>query len=230
MAANARWKGLPWIAATGAVVGVGLAVLLFVRQPAAPEVATPAPATARADAPVTPSAPSEPPPGAAAPTAVAGSGAVPDAPRAPEPPPAEGVPQIHPVDLEALRAKLPDNLYWELGAPTKDPEVLKRREDDARRWNDLYGKVLSGSATEEEVRQYYEHRRRVSEDFITFAATVLAEYGEQLPEQERGLYELSINMHRTRLAELPGQEQDALARRQVQEQRREAWRQGQQTP
>ncbi|NPC81181.1 hypothetical protein HPC49_23500, partial [Pyxidicoccus fallax] len=148
----------------------------------------------------------------------------------PEPPPPDQAPQLHPVDLASLREKLPDNLYWELGAPTKDPEVLKRREDDAKRWNDLYGKVLSGSATEEEVRRYYEHRRRVSEDFITFAGAVLTEYGDRLPEQERGLYELSINMHRTRLAELPGQEQDALARRQVQEQRREAWRRGQQTP
>jgi hypothetical protein len=59
---------------------------------------------------------------------------------------------------------------------------------------------------------------------------VLADYGDELPEQERGLYELSIHMHRTRLLELPRQEQDALARGQAQTQRREAWRQGPSQP
>ncbi|MFP2934780.1 hypothetical protein ACLESO_58675, partial [Pyxidicoccus sp. 3LG] len=166
-------------------------------------------------------------------TAQATAGAVPSLLRPPdatEPPPADDVPQVHPVDLETLRAKLPDNLYWELAAPTKDPEVLQRRDEDTRRWNDAYGKVLSGEATEEEVRQYYAHRREVSEDMVAFASAVLAEYGDRLPEQERGLYELSINMHRTRLKELPGQERDSLAHRQAQEQRRQAWRQGQQAP
>lgn len=229
MAVNARWKRLPWIAATGAVVG--LAVLFALRAPPpAPEVAPPsAPEAAPAAAPVTAPSASAPSP-AAAPTAVAGAPAVPELLREPEPAPAGDTPKVHPVDLESLRAKLPDNLYWELGAPTRDPEVLKRREEEGRRWNDLYGKVLSGSATEEEVRQYYAYRRRVSEDLMTFAATVLAEYGDQLPEQERGLYELSINMHRTRLEELPRQEQDSLEHGRLQARRREAWRQGQQTP
>ena len=210
---------------------MGLAVLLAVllQAPVPSGEAVPAPAAPRAAAPVPAPAAGAPAP-TAAPTASAGSGAVPDLLRAPEPEPADEAPQLHPVDLETLRAKLPDNLYWELGAPTTNPEVLKRREEDSRHWNDLYGKVLSGSATEEEVRQYYAHRRQVSEDFMAFASAVLAEYGDRLPEQERGLYELSINMHRTRLAELPGQEQDALERGKRQARRREAWRQGQQAP
>jgi hypothetical protein len=37
-------------------------------------------------------------------------------------------------------------------------------------------------------------------------------------------------MHRTRLLELPRQEQDALTRGQEQTQRREAWRQGPSQP
>jgi len=175
-----------------------------------------------------------PTPGAPPPTASdvpitppgSGTGLLPQPPSGPE----DDAPQLHPVDLTALRAKLPDNLYWSLGAPTTDPEVLKRREEDTRRWNDLYGKVLSGMATEEEIRQYYAHRRQVSEDLLAFASRVLADYGDELPEQERGLYELSIHMHRTRLLELPRQEQDALARGQEQTQRREAWRQGPSQP
>ncbi|MCU0686400.1 MAG: hypothetical protein MUF34_29835 [Polyangiaceae bacterium] len=131
------------------------------------------------------------------------------------------------VDLEKLRARLPDNSYWRLSAPTKDPDVLRARGDEARRTNELYGKVLSNTASEEEIRGYYAERRKVSEDSIEFAATVLKEYGNGLPTEERGLYELSINMHRSRLRDMPKQIDDAIARKAIQDQRRRDWRQGQ---
>ncbi|RKG98067.1 hypothetical protein [Corallococcus carmarthensis] len=132
----------------------------------------------------------------------------------------------YPVDLEALRAKLPGNLYWEMDAPTKDPEELRRREAVKAKWNTLFGKVQANEASEEEVHQYYEHRRQVSEDAITFATTMLKDYGDKLPSEHRGLLELSVNMHRTRLAELPRQETDALARREAHAQRQREWRAG----
>lgn len=135
-------------------------------------------------------------------------------------------PARHPVDLDELRELLPDNLYWETSVPTKDEEVLRKREEEARRWNVLFGKVQSNTATEEEIHQYFEHRRRVSEDAIAFASTVLERYGAQLPEQEQGLYALSIRMHRTRLDELPRQQEEALDRKRIQDQRREEWRSG----
>ncbi|MCE9667678.1 hypothetical protein LY474_07605 [Myxococcus stipitatus] len=136
----------------------------------------------------------------------------------------------YPIDLAALRAKMPDNLYWSLAAPTTDEAVLKQREDESRRWNDAFGRVQSGEATEAEIRDYYARRRKVSEDMLQFATTVLADYGDQLPDRDRGLYELSINMHRTRLSEYPREEEDAQARRREQESRRAQWRQGQQAP
>lgn len=150
-----------------------------------------------------------------------------DHPPFPEVAPAGGTDDEHPVDLAHLRALIPDNTYWRLGAPTDDPQDLKMRAEDKQRWNELYGKVLSGTGTEEEVRRYFEHRRQVSEDYIEFAKLLLDEYGERLPEQERGLYELSIKMHTTRLAELPRQIEDALARKQEQDRRREEWRRSQ---
>lgn len=132
-------------------------------------------------------------------------------------------PARHPVDLEKLRELLPGNRYWEMGVPTKDAEVLREREEEGRRWNELYGKVQSNTATEQEIHQYYEHRREVSEDAIAFASLVLEQYGSQLPEQEQGLYALSIRMHRTRLEELPRQIEEALARKSAQDQRRQEW-------
>lgn len=118
-----------------------------------------------------------------------------------------------PVDLEQLRRRLPDNLYWTLGAPTEDRETLRERDERARRSNELYGKVLSSTASDEEIAAYYAERRRVSEDYIEFSALVLAEYRDQLPEEQVGLYELSINLHRARLVEIERDKGEALARR-----------------
>lgn len=129
----------------------------------------------------------------------------------------------YPMDLERLRARLPNNLYWELGAPTADPAVLQRRAEEERRRNELFGKVQSGTATEEEINRYYDHRRRLSEDYLAFSTLMLAEYGAQLTERDRGLYELSIQMHRARLQDLPRQHEESLARKRVQDQRREEW-------
>ncbi|WNG38500.1 hypothetical protein F0U61_36075 [Archangium violaceum] len=218
MGANTRSKTLPWLVAVAAVAL--LAVLWFVlpRHEAATEEAprreekVARPVGDASPAPV-PEAPSPPQTVTAVTTdaGVASETLSSDAPRR------------HPVDLAKLREQLPNNLYWELSAPTKDPLVLQKRAEETQRWNELYGKVQSNTASEEEIHQYYEHRRRVSEDSIAFASRVLQEYGSQLPEQERGLYELSIRMHRTRLDEIPRQTDDALARKRTQDQRRKEW-------
>lgn len=138
--------------------------------------------------------------------------------------PAEEPSGPYPVDLDALRAKLPDNLYWDTGVPTKEPAELRRRAEVEAKWNTLFGKVQANEATEAEVQQYYEHRRKVSEDAISFATTMLADYGDKLPSQDRGLLELSVRMHRTRLSELPRQQEEALARREAHAQRQREWR------
>jgi hypothetical protein len=128
------------------------------------------------------------------------------------------------VNLERLRAEIPRNRYWVDSAPTDDPDVVKGREEEAAGWNQLYGKVLSGTASDDEIRAWIDHRRRVSEDAIEFAGRVLAEHGSELPERDRGLLELAIDMHRTRLAELPRQESEARARKAEQDRRRAAWK------
>ncbi|HEX5746354.1 MAG TPA: hypothetical protein VFZ09_08920 [Archangium sp.] len=220
MAVNGRPKILPWLLAAPAVVLLVLVLAGVFRT---------GPSTD--DAPWQESraaVPARPPPAPGprtAPAAVAAVGT--DAGLAPvaEAAPSE-TPARHPVDLEKLRALLPGNLYWEMGVPTKDPEVLRKRDEEGRRWNELYGKVQSNTATEQEIHQYYEHRRKLSEDSIAFASAVLEQFGPQLPEQEQGLYALSIQMHRTRLEELPRQIEEALARKSAQDQRREAWRRG----
>ncbi|MBN8468639.1 hypothetical protein JYJ95_19175 [Corallococcus exiguus] len=221
MSTHARWK-LP-LGTAGVLALVVGAWLVFGGQ--APEDA----ATAPVPAPVT-QAPAPPPVFASTPAVprakdggldLVGAATAQVQAAAPD---AESGP--YPVDLEAMRAKLPGNLYWELDAPTKDPEELRRREGVKAKWNALFGKVQSNEASEEEVHQYYEHRRQVSEDAIAFATTMLQDYGDKLPSEHRGLLELSVNMHRTRLAEIPRQEAEALSRREAHAQRQKEWRAG----
>jgi hypothetical protein len=61
------------------------------------------------------------------------------------------------VDLDAVRDAMPGNLYWRMSAPTSDEELICWREEERARWNQEYGKVLSGNATEEEIEGYYAH-------------------------------------------------------------------------
>lgn len=119
----------------------------------------------------------------------------------------------YPVDLSALRARIPDNRYWELGVPTDDPIVARSRADRAKRENDIFGRTQSGEATKQEIRDYYAERRRISQDYLDLSLLVLAEQGDQLPERDRGLFELSAQLHRARLTQIERDLSDALARR-----------------
>jgi hypothetical protein len=144
--------------------------------------------------------------------------------------PAPVIDEGYPVSLERLRAEIPHNRYWIDSAPTNDPEELKRRETEAAAWNDLHGKVLSGTATADEIHTWVDHRRHVSEDAIELAQRILAEHGSELPDRDRGLLELAVEMHRTRLDELPRQESEAQARKVEQDRRRAEWKAGSPTP
>jgi hypothetical protein len=221
MGAPARSNRLPWLAALAAAALAAIVLVVFLRgePPAADGAAGPAPAPPGAGTSgFTPQAER---PGLASDNPSADPAAPPGSD------PADQSGNEYPVDLERLRARIPDNLYWRLDAPTQDPQVLQMRAEEEKRWNDLYGKVLSGTASEEEIRRYYDHRRRLSEDYVAFARLVLQEYPAELPERDRGLFQMSIEMHTTRLAEIPRQIEEALARKQTQDQRREEWRRSQ---
>jgi hypothetical protein len=124
-----------------------------------------------------------------------------------------GSAERYPVNLDALRARLPGNRYWTLGAPTSDPDVARARARRAERDNVVFGRIQSGEATPDEIRAYYAERRAISRDYLQVAELVLAEQGDALPERDRGMFELSVTMHRARLLQIERDEADALARR-----------------
>jgi hypothetical protein len=118
----------------------------------------------------------------------------------------------YPVNLDALRARLPDNRYWALGAPTSDPAVARARAEHARRANTAFGRIQANEATPEQIRAYYAERRAISKDYLELAELVLVEQGDRLPERDRGMFELSASLHRARLPQIDRDEADALAR------------------
>ena len=127
------------------------------------------------------------------------------------------------VDLHGLKTELPDNLFWKMAEPTKDPEVLRWREEERDRRNLEYGKVLSGTATKDEVDNYYAYRYRLSSDYVQFATYLLSDYGEKLPQRDVALLKLAIEMHMARLEELPRQVSEAHERREAHDAARRAW-------
>lgn len=193
-----RVKARAWIS-VGGLAAAGLIIWIATRPDRISETDSLSP-TARAPVPASPP-PMTP--------------ALPGAPLLHAPDPGDPAdPTAHyPVDLEELRARLPDNRYWELGSPTRDPEVAKARAERARRDNELFGRTQTGEATEPEIRAYYAERRRISEDYLRLALLVLEEKAEQLPDRDRTLFALSAKLHRERLTQIERDLADALARR-----------------
>ena len=116
------------------------------------------------------------------------------------------------MKLDALRERFPNNRYWVLGAPTSDPVVARTRAERAARDNVALGRIQANDASPDEIRAYYTERRAISNDYLEIAQHVLAEQGDQLPARDRGMFELSVTMHRTRLQQIDRDESDALAR------------------
>jgi hypothetical protein len=133
------------------------------------------------------------------------------------------MPSWEAVDMEVVRREMPDNVYWEMSAPTDDPEVLERRRAERERWNVEYGKVLSGTGTEEDVRDYYDQRARLFGDYVEFTTYVIEHYEEVLPERDLGMLTLARRLNQARLEEVPRQVEEALARTRAQIAARQAW-------
>ena len=128
------------------------------------------------------------------------------------------------IDLREARELMPDNLYWQLGSPTKDPAVLAEREAEKQRRNDEYGKVLAGDASEDEVRAYYDYKTRLSKDYLEFSEFMARRYRDSKNDQFVGMLELAMKMHAAKLAQLPAELEDALQRSREREKIREDWR------
>ena len=127
------------------------------------------------------------------------------------------------VDIDRLQDEMPDNLYWELAAPTSDVWLLEHRKEIKAHWDEEYRKILSNKASEQQIREYYAHQHQVSTDYIIFATQLLNRHIDDLPERDVSFQKLARNLHLARLEELPKKLENAVERRKVQEARRAEW-------
>jgi hypothetical protein len=127
------------------------------------------------------------------------------------------------VDMDEVRKAMPDNLYWKLSVPTKDPQVIEERAAERARWNVQYGKILSGTAGEEEIRAFYDQRAQLSGDYVEFTTYLLDHYGGVLPERDVGMLKLARRLNQARLEEIPRKIEEAFERKRAQDAAREAW-------
>ena len=127
------------------------------------------------------------------------------------------------VDLNSLEQEIPNNLYWTFGAPTTDATLLEQRKENKAHWEKEYGKVLSNTATEQEIRTYYAHKNAISTDYIEFSTLLLNRYSTVLPEEAYGLQTFARNLHLAQLEEIPRKLAAALERQNKHEERRNAW-------
>jgi len=127
------------------------------------------------------------------------------------------------IDLDDVREQLPDNLYWKMSQPTEDEELIDWRAQERARWNEDFGKVLSGNATPEEVNGYFDMRERISEDAVLFSDHLIQEYREVLPERDLGMLHLARRLHMARLQEFPRKRVEALERSLRQDELRAQW-------
>lgn len=210
-------------AAVAAVLVLLLASWLLLGRPERPSAAARAPAAVST----------------AASGAASGDASAPAPRGAPAPPQAEGAPAIDDsgdelggdaiaaawanVDLDEVRRALPDNLYWRMAAPTRDQQEVERRARERDRWNEAYGKVLSGTGTEEEIRAFYDERARLSGDYVEFTTYLLDHYGDALPERDVSLLQLARRLHLARLEEIPRHLEQALQRKAEQDEARARW-------
>ena len=204
-----------------AIAAIGLAIVVAVLWWGVERRRPPdrrADATRRVETQAPPDAPQAAPPrteGGGAPNAAAS-----DEPALPDTPWAS-------VDLDKVREAMPDNLFWKMAMPTTDEAVIRERQEERTRWNVEYGKVLSNTATAEEIDAYYALQQRLASDYVEFGTYVLAEFGDKLPIRDIGLLKVAVELNMAKLEEIPRRIAEAQERRVAHDAARRAWREEQ---
>lgn len=127
------------------------------------------------------------------------------------------------IDFDEIRRALPDSTYWKMAFPTKDPALLEERERIREQWNAEYGKVISNTATDEEIDAYYGEQQKLSEDYLEFLVYLAEHYGDLVPRSMVGALKLAGEMHLARLEEIPRKIAEAKERHATHERERQAW-------
>ena len=127
------------------------------------------------------------------------------------------------VDMAKVREAMPDNVYWKMSFPTKDEALIRERQEQRDRWNVEYGKVLSGTATAEEIDAYYAQQQKLFQDYVEFGTYLLVQFGDKLSIRDVGLLKVAVELNMARLEEIPRKQAEAQERRVEHDAARRAW-------
>jgi len=127
------------------------------------------------------------------------------------------------VDMEEIRSKTPDSLFWAMAAPTEDATVLEARNTKREALKQVEAKMMARHASEAEIQDYYAYQMELSEDYIEVVTLLLNQYGSVLPEEDYSGQTLARSLHLRKLQELPQQMSRALNMRQDFLKTRELW-------
>jgi len=127
------------------------------------------------------------------------------------------------IDLEALKNEYPDNLYWEMAAPTLDESVKQTRKEQREFWKLRQGKISSNLASEAEIREYYSYQNKLSEDYVELTGQLIKRHGQDLAEQDYEMITLATQLHLSRLQDMPSMLERDLKNRQRFLDRKNEW-------
>ncbi|MCC6763749.1 MAG: hypothetical protein IT293_03720 [Deltaproteobacteria bacterium] len=127
------------------------------------------------------------------------------------------------IDFDEMRRALPDNLYWKMAFPTKDQALIDERARIREQWNVEYGKVISNTATDQEIDAFYGEQQKISEDYLEWLVYLADHYGNLVPRSATGGLKLAGEMHLARLEEIPRKMAEAKERSAAHAKARQAW-------
>ena len=129
------------------------------------------------------------------------------------------------IDLEALKEKYPNNLYWEMAAPTQDEALKEQRKDTRDYWRQQRNQISANLADEYTIREYYTYQNALSEDYVAVTDDILDNYSEGLSESDYRMLLMANRLHAKRLQEIPGQLDKSLQHRRDFLARQASWHQ-----
>ncbi len=111
-------------------------------------------------------------------------------------------------DMDRLRAELPGNL----AIPPRDKDERWMRDEAKKSRNELFGRISSNIASDEEVHSYYDEQALLTRDSIAMLEWILNEHEEEMGERDLARHHFLLDQFKKRLAAIPDRQARALRR------------------
>ncbi|WP_236893172.1 DUF1461 domain-containing protein [Desulfoluna limicola] len=118
-----------------------------------------------------------------------------------------GAPPFTP-DMDRLREELPGNL----AIPPRDKDERWMRDEAKKSRNELFGRISSNIASDEEVHSYYDEQTLLTRDSIAMLEWILKEHEEEMGERDLARHHFLLDQFKKRLAAIPDRQARALKR------------------